>query len=208
MIVCLLSPLLYRLLKAKRPYILLLFTALYLIPWPNGWNLFFSRLPSALLFFSIGAYMGIHKQNMVEMSRRVPLWLCITVSTLLLAATTWEHMTFGRFVKLAENLFSIAAVIPTMLIASTLVEHYSLKPVKFITDSNFLLFVLHPLIILYLVSEPLLGQVTNTPLHFWAVYAAEIVVPALVCVVLYAILSRLLPRTTSLLTGGRRGKQG
>lgn len=208
MIVCLLSPLLYRLLKAKRPYILLLFTALYLIPWPNGWNLFFSRLPSALLFFSIGAYMGIHKQNMVEMSRRVPLWLCITVSTLLLAVTTWEHMTFGHFVKLAENLFSIAAVIPTMLIASTLVEHYSLKPVKFITDSNFLLFVLHPLIILYLVSEPLLGQVTNTPLHFWAVYAAEIVVPAVVCVVLYTILSHLLPRTTSLLMGGRSGKQG
>ena len=95
-----------------------------------------------------------------------------------------------------------------MQIASTLVERYRLKPVKFIADSNFLLFVLHPLIIIYLISEPLLGQVTNTPLHFWAIYAAEIVVPALVCVVLYAILSRLLPRTTSLLTGGRGGKQG
>ena len=206
MVLCLLAPLLHLLLKGKRPYILLLFAAFYLMPWPAGWPLFFKRFPSALLFFSIGSYMGIHKQNMVEMARRVPMWLSITISTLLMAYTVWECMTYGRFQTLAENMFSIAAVIPTIQIASTMVERFNLKPVRCIADSGFLLFVLHPLIIIHLISTPLCGHVTNTPLHFWAVYAAELIVPALFCIALYAIMSRLLPRTTSLLTGGRSGR--
>lgn len=206
MIVCLLSPLLHLLLKGKWPVILLLFAAFYLMPWPNGWPPFFKRFPSALLFFSIGAYMGIHKQNMVEMARRVPLWLSVSVSTLLVAGVVWQRVTYGHFQLLFENLFSIAAVVPTVQIASTLVERFNLRPIKFISDSNFLLFVLHPIIMIYLVSVPLYGHVTNTPWHFWAVYSAEVLVPALFCIALYAIMSRLLPRTTSLLTGGRSGR--
>ena len=200
MIVCLISPLLHLLLKGKRPYILLLFVAFYLMPWPGGWPPFFKRFPSALLFFSVGAYMGIHKQNMVAMARRVPLWLSITIPTLLIVL---RCMTHNNLQTIEENLFSIFAVIPTIQIASMMVEHYHLKPIKFIADSNFLLFALHPLIIIYLISNPLSGHVTNTILHFWLVFVAEIFVPAVLCVVLYAILSRLFPRTTSLLTGGR-----
>lgn len=207
MIVCLLSPALHWLLKGKWPFILLIFTAFYLMPWPEGWLPFFQRFPSALLFFSIGGYMGIHKRNMVSEARRVPLWLAITVTTLLLTFTVWEYISYGRFQTLMEKLFSIAAVVPTIQIASIMVERHNLRPVKCISDSNFLLFVLHPLIIIYLISNPLLGHVTNTPLHFWAVYAAELLVPAIFCIVLYAILSRLLPRITALLTGGRSGKK-
>lgn len=205
MMVCLLSPLLHLLLKSKRPYVLLLFAAFYLMPWPAGWHPFFERFPSALLFFSVGAYMGIHKQNMVAMARRVPLWLGIALPTLFVVL---RCMTHNNLQTLEENLFSIVAVVPTMQIASMMVERCSLKPVSFIADSNFLLFVLHPILIIYLISNPLLGHVSNTVLHFWAVFIAEILVSAVSCVVLYAILSRLLPRTTSLLTGGRSGRQG
>lgn len=202
MIVCLLSPILHWLLKGKWPYILLLFAAFYLMPWPEGWPSFFKRFPSALLFFSIGAYLGIHKLNMVSVVRHIPLWISITIPTLLLAINIWG----GQHQVLVDNLFSIVAVIPTKQIASIMVERHNVRPVKCISDSNFLLFVLHPLIIIYLVSNPLLGHVTNTPLHFWAVFAAELFVPALFCIVLYAIMSRLLPHTTALLTGGRSGR--
>lgn len=202
-VVCLFTPQLYYLLKGRRPWVLLLFAFLYLMPFPSGWNLIFLRFPSALLFFSIGAYMGIHKQNMVEMSRKIPIWLSVTITTLSLVFHVWQCMVHGQCIDIAKNLFSIVAVIPTIQIASLLVERRQLKPIAFVADSNFLLFALHPIIMSYLIVEPLLGKVSNTPIHFWLVYASELLIPAIVCIALYAIMHRFIPKTTSLLTGGR-----
>lgn len=203
LVVCLLAPQLYLLLKGRKPYILLIFAAIYLLPGVQSWHPIIKRFPSALLFFSIGAYMGIHKQNMVEMARRVPLWLSIIVTTLLLALSIWQCMTYGKYISLARNAFSIVSVIPTLQIASMMVERFSLKPTAFIADSNFFLFALHPLIMNYLLVEPLANHFTNTPFHFWLVYFMELIVPAIVCVILYAIMHRFMPKTTNLLTGGR-----
>ena len=189
--------------EGRKPYILLIFAAIYLLPGVQSWHPIIKRFPSALLFFSIGAYMGIHKQNMVEMARRVPLWLSIIVTTLLLAISIWQCMTYGKYISLARNAFSIVSVIPTLQIASMMVERFSLKPTAFIADSNFFLFALHPLIMNYLLVEPLANHFTNTPFHFWLVYFMELIVPAIVCVILYAIMHRFMPKTTNLLTGGR-----
>lgn len=203
MVVCLLAPQLFLLLKGRRPYVLLLFAFLYLMPFPEGLHPIFKRFPAALLFFSVGAYMGIHKQNMVEMARKVPMWLSVAVTTAALVVHVWQCMTYGRYTSLAENVFSIVSVIPTLQIASLLVERRQLKPRPFIADSNFLLFAIHPTIMYYLLVEPLSGKISNTPLHFWLVYAAELLVPVVVCIVLYALMHRIMPKTTSLLTGGR-----
>ena len=173
------------------------------MPFPHGLNLIFKRFPTALLFFSIGAYMGIHKQNMVEMARKVPMWLSFSIAAIIMAIYVWQCMINGQHATISKSLFRIAAIIPTIQIASILVEHRQLKPKAFITDSNFLLFVLHPTLINYLVVDPLPEKISNTPLHFWLVYAAELLVPVVVCIVLYAIMHKTMPKTTKLLTGGR-----
>ncbi len=206
MIVCLLSPLLHLLLKNRLRYVLLLFVVLYLMPWPDNWNLIFMRFPSALLFFSVGAYWGIHNKNIIAIVRTIPIWLSVGLSTLLLVVHVWQCMVGGSCIIFFEKLFSIVAVIPTWQIASKIVEHQRLKSVEWISNSNFLLFVLHPTITHYLLVYPLLGKVSNTLLHFWLVYAAELIIPAFVCVILYAIMTSIFPRTTALLTGGRNAK--
>ncbi len=207
MIVCLLSPLLHLLLKNRRSYVLLLlFTVFYLMPWPDNWHLIFMRFPSALLFFSVGAYWGIHNKNIINIVRKIPIWLSALLTILLLVVHVWQCMTGGHYIILFEKLFSIVAVVPTWQIASKIVERQRLKPVEWIANSNFLLFVLHPTIIYYLLVYPFGGNVSNTPLHFWIVYVAELIVPVFVCVILYAIMVRIFPRTTALLTGGRSGK--
>lgn len=158
MIVCLLAPQLYLLLKGRRPYILLLFAFLYLMPFPNELNPILKRFPAALLFFSLGAYMGIHKQNLVEMARKVPMWLSISLTMVCMVIHVWQCMIYGRHIILAENIYSIVAVIPTIQIAAMLVERRQLKPLAFVADSNFLLFALHPLIMNYLLVVPLSGK--------------------------------------------------
>lgn len=203
MIVCLLAPQLHLLLRGRRPWMLLLLVALYLIPYPDWWQPFFKRTPSALLFFSVGAYMGIHKMNIIETVRRIPLWLSLSVSTIIMAVHVWLLMHGSSAYIYAENLFSIVAVVPTLQVAALMVERRNVKPVGWLAGSAFLLFVTHPLIINYLLVEPIGTSLTPTQGHFWLVLAAEIVVPVAVCALLHAIFSRLMPRTTSLLTGGR-----
>lgn len=203
MIVCLLSPLLHMLLRGKRPWVLLVFAAIYLMPWPSGWHSILKRMPAALLFFGIGACMGIHKINMVEAVRRVPLWLSISVPTL---AMVWHVLLLlhgsPAFIY-AENIFSIVAVIPTMQVAAFLVERKNAKPIKWLSGSAFLLFVTHPLINHYLLVEPIGTSLAPTLPHFWLVLAAEVALPVAVCAITHIVMSHLLPRTYSLLIGGR-----
>ena len=203
-VVCLISPLLYHLLHSKRPWLLIILAALYILPYPEQWHPIFKHLPAALLFFSAGAYMGIHKMNIVETARRVPMWLSFTVPTLLIALHVWLHSTWNPSFIYIEHLFSIVAVVPTIQVAATLVERKDIKPIGWLAGSAFLLFAIHPLITEYLVVYPI-SKLLVHPDHgqFWLVLAAEIVVPVVVCALLHAIFSLLMPRTTSLLTGGR-----
>lgn len=203
-VVCLISLQLYHLLHSKRPWLLIILAALYILPYPEQWHPIFKHLPAALLFFSAGAYMGIHKMNIVETARRVPMWLSLTVPTLLIALHVWLHSTWNPSFIYIEHLFSIVAVVPTIQVAATLVERKDIKPIGWLAGSAFLLFAIHPLITEYLVVYPISKLLVHPDHgHFWLILAAEIVVPVVVCALLHAIFSRLMPRTTSLLTGGR-----
>ena len=203
MIIFLFTPQLYLLLKRRKPYVLLILVLLYLLPFPHGWNLVFSKFPTALLFFSIGAYMGIHKQNMVKIARNIPLWLSISITVIALVFHVWQCTIQGQHEFLAQKIYALVSVVPTIQLASLLVERRQLKPRAFIADSNFLLFMIHPPLMHYLVVETLTGKLSNTPFHFWLAYTTELLVPVVGCIILYAIMHRLIPKTTSFLTGGR-----
>ena len=206
MVVCLLAPQLYMLLKHRRTAIvtLLCFTALYLAAWNMGWHPILNRFPSALLFFSVGAYLGIHKENMVEAARKVPVWISVTVPTLLMCWNVWLLMHSNPAYLYAESLFSIAATVPTLQVAAWLVEKHGVKPVKWLSGSAFLLFAVHPLIIQNLVAEPLMGCLEPSRLHFWLVLTAEVAVPVVLCAILHRLAVRFMPHTASLFTGNRK----
>ena len=207
MVVCLLSPLLYLLLRGRRPWVLLLFAALYIMPWPAGWHPILMRSPSALLFFSIGAYLGIHKMNMVETVRRVPLWLSLSVPTLVMVCHVWLNMIHSPLYIYTEKLFRIVAVVPTLQVAAMLVERKNVQPIGWLSGSTFLLFATHPLVMNYLLVQPIGDSLAPTQCHFWLVLAAEVLLSIAVCALVHAICSRLLPRTAAFLTGGRAKRQ-
>jgi peptidoglycan/LPS O-acetylase OafA/YrhL len=203
MLMCLLSLPLYYLLRGRRPWILLLFALLYVYQWTYRVHPIIYRFPSALLFFSVGAYMGIHKMNIIETVRRVPLWASLTLTTLIMIAHIWLIMTGSLYYIYAEKLFAIVAVIPTVQVASLLVEHRDLEPIGWLAGSTFLLYAVHPLIINYLIVVPLEGRLPCTTFYFWIVLLAEVVTPMLLCAAIHAVATRLMPRTAALLTGGR-----
>ena len=203
MILCLLAPQLHLLLSSKRPFIFLIFATLYLMPWPANWHPILQRFPSALLFFCIGAYLAIHRADLVKTAQRIPRWAAISATLILMAVHIWQCAIQGRHISLAEKLFSIVAVIPTLQAAAYIVRRGKIRIPKFLSDSYFLLFVLHPTLIYYLLTDPLTGHLAPSTLHFWMLYSAELAVPVIGCAILHFILSRMAPRTTALLTGGR-----
>ena len=208
LVLCLLAPALYMLLRGRQAWVLMLFALLYLMPWPGDWPDIFKRFPSALLFFSIGAWYGIHKVNMIDAVRRIPLWIALLTPTLLMVWHVWLLLHNSPSTTIvAENLFSITATIPSLRIAAAMVEKYDLRSTPWIAGSGFLLFAIHPLLINYLIVEPLINRLTPTVAHFWLVLGAEVTLSVAVCVILHAAVSHLLPRTAALLTGGRSNQQ-
>lgn len=203
MVMCLLVPVLFFLLKGQRWWVLPVFAVLYVMPWNADWPLLLMRFPSALLFFSIGAWFGIRKLDMVEAVRRVPLWLCLLLPTMLMAWHVWLMMRGSSAIPVAEKLFSIVATVPTLRIASSLVERKNLRPTGWLAGSGFLLFAIHPLVMNYLLVEPLTGKLAPTVAHFWMVLGAEVVVPVVVCAIVHVAARKIMPRTAVRLTGGR-----
>lgn len=203
MVMCLLAPVLFFLLKGQCWWVLPVFAVLYVMPWNADWPLLLMRFPSALLFFSIGAWFGIRKLDMVEAVRRVPLWLCLLLPTMLMAWHVWLMMRGSSAIPVAEKLFSIVATVPTLRIASSLVERKNLRPTGWLAGSGFLLFAIHPLVMNYLLVEPLTGKLAPTVAHFWMVLGAEVVVPVVVCAIVHVAARKIMPRTAVRLTGGR-----
>ena len=203
MVMCLLSLPLYYLLREKRPWTLLLFAFMYVYLRTFKLPPVIDRFPSALLFFSVGAYMGIHKTNLIETVRKVPLWASMALSSLLLIADVWLFMRGNIIHVYTEKLFAIVTVIPTLHVASLLVERNNLRPVNWLAGSTFLLFVTHPLIINYFLVLPLGGKLPGTTLNFWLVLMAEMVTPITLCAAIHTAATHFIPRTAALLTGGR-----
>lgn len=106
-------------------------------------------------------------------------------------------------IPVAEKLFSIVATVPTLRIASSLVERKNLRPTGWLAGSGFLLFAIHPLVMNYLLVEPLTGKLAPTVAHFWMVLGAEVVVPVVVCAIVHVAARKIMPRTAVRLTGGR-----
>lgn len=203
-VLCLFSPALYLLLRGRHAWVLIIFAMLYLMPWPGDWPAVFMRFPSALLFFGIGAWFGLHKADMVDAARHVPLWLSLTVPSLLMAWHVWLTLHGSpTATSVAEKLFSIAATVPTLRCAAALVERRNLRPTRWLAGSAFLLFAIHPLIINYLLVEPLAGRLSPTVAHFWLVLCAEVALPMALCAAIHVVAIRFMPRTAALLTGGR-----
>jgi len=141
--------------------------------------------------------------NIIETVRRIPLWASLTLTSLIMIAHIWLIITGSPDYIYAEKLFAIVAVIPTLQVASLLVERRNLNPIAWLTGSTFLLYAVHPLIINYFIVVPFEGKLPCTTFYFWIVLFAEVVTPVLLCAAIHAAATHFMPRTAALLSGGR-----
>lgn len=202
MVLCVLSPLLYRCLSKKK-YILWLpcFLLLYLLPYPAHWPLIFSKFPLALFFFSVGACCSIQGTNMLSYTKRISVIPCVILVIVTLAAYSFCRMRYLLSEQQLIKYCPLLLILPIGKLCVWLVKNNRLQMPSFFFSSTFLLYATHPLIINYLLTQPLQGRLTASVLNFWLYYGAELAVPALVCAGFTLLGKRLFPRTLSVLTG-------
>lgn len=204
MVMVLLSPLLYWLIRKGKAWTLAVFGGLFLVG-------IFTTLPglstNALFFFSAGAYFSIHRIDFTAWTHRYGRPL-LTVALIALALATASD---GRgFAFHFQQLYFITGVGGLFYVVVRLVERNKLRPRPLLDKSSFFVYAVH---LVPFMQFSLLGIATNfcaevfnwqtTVLGASAYYLVSPLVAAALCIGLYVLLKKACPPVHRLLTGGR-----
>lgn len=165
-------------------------------------------VPEGLVFFIIGAYLQLSKKNIIQIVW--PHRWCLSIlSVLLLIATCALHGYsdyWGRFIKFFFITCGIASV---FCFASWDKDKIEVKPNQFLLLSSFFIFAAHDILILRKIARPLVALAIPAD-TVWGSIIALFVTPMLtiiICLGLFSLMQKFLPRTTGILTGNRSTKE-
>ena len=200
MVVMVLSPLLWCMLRYLRVWGLLLLLFCYVSAAP----LMLGLTSTSLFFFGAGAYMNMNQVNLPQLAWRYRylVWL---VAIVLWIATTLSvgYDAYGnpRF-SLISPFFVLACSMAMMALAAVAVKKGYHIP-ALLSNSTFFIFVAHALLleVSYNIFKFLLGN--GNVLMLILRYLLAAILPIVICVLLYWLLRKFAPRLCGFLTGQR-----
>lgn len=199
-VVVLITPILYWLIKHWRHYFIWILGFCYISGiWPNIPGL---RI-TAVFFFCIGAYFSISRKNLVEEFKRAKLSSYI-LGMLFMIATVWydgKSTTIGNFIY---PFWIITGVCIIFNLAVSFVKSGRLKVCFLLSKSSFFIFATHTILVLpfcTVVCTKVLSW--NNPLVLTIRY---FIVPFLavgICLLLFYLMEKYTPKLLGVLTGNR-----
>jgi surface polysaccharide O-acyltransferase-like enzyme len=194
----LLTPLVYQFVKWTRFYGIL---ALCLV------HLAVNRVvPEGFLFFATGACFRITGKNIVQtLWRRKGLLFALALLSLTGLVLVQWYADSAFWKKMIKFVFLVSGIAASFCGAASLLEKGRFRVVPFLAGSSFFIFAAHEVLLLQDVATPAVHYVLPEGM-FWECLAFFLV-PALtvgLCLGLLLVMQKLLPRTTSVLTGNRR----
>lgn len=208
-VMTLLSPLVYFMIKRGKQYAILFLGILYYtkigISIPGySTDLFLT----ACFFFSLGAYFSIHNQNMVDAFRkhkRIAFGIAIIM---LLLSTAFAGTEFSKFFL---PVYVIAGVVSVINIAADYIATRGIQVSNTLCDASFFIYATHPGWLLghsKLWVNNLFDTLASAD-HFFNMLLKYFTAP-LFCVsiimICYYLAQRFTPRLLSILTGSRQKK--
>jgi hypothetical protein len=201
MVCCVLSFVIYQWIKRTRGYGVILLGLCYVFDlWPDLYGLG----TCALFFFSVGAYFAINKKNMLETLRhgRKPVYIVFVV--LMLVSLKYALPVTGKYIMVyrAYVVFGVWAIFN---LAYSLYQKVRMRKHPLLIESVFFIFAAHT-IGLITVCNRLIAKVLVDDSPVFILCVRYLITPFLVvgvCLLLYALMKKLLPRFLSVITGGR-----
>ena len=199
-VVTVLTPLFYLLLKHTRHYGVLLLGLAYV---SGIWPVIPGLSITAVFFFGLGAYFSIQGKNVVTECRRVR-WFSYVLAVLLLLPTIWFDGTNTIVGQRLYPFYIIAGVCAAFNLAADLLERKRTRVVPLLSHSTFFIYAIHTLLVLrvsgFLLS-PLAG--VDHPIVQTVVYLLKPLLCVCLCIGIFLFLRRFFPRVLGVLTGNR-----
>ena len=160
----------------------------------------------AFFFFGLGAYFSIHGKNMVtELRKGTIIWLILAVMLMFLSMYYASNYNIHYSIL---RLFIITGVISTIIIASCIVKRIRTisdsKIISFLSKTSFFIFVTH-MVFLMNWSQQLANFIfkSNSALFLIVKYFTAPIICVCICVGLYYVASKTVPKILKILTGSR-----
>jgi len=195
LILSVLAPVIYYFFKYLKIWGLVLLTLVYLSPWnPN--------MPGmrAIFFFGLGAYLGIFKINMLEICRKVKVPALILCIVLVIIAT---FLNFSKWHELALRVFYPFGMITFMNICDGLIDNEARKN-RLIGLASYVFFIYaaHEVYILGWTKGLIIRLIGDSLLAQFIGYLIVPVIVLAVCMILYRILNKIMPKALAFISGG------
>lgn len=206
MIVCLISPLIYYLIKRLG----FLLPLLMLVLWLFRIEFLIRGDVEAVAFFTLGAILCIKDNDTIMICKKAfPVAIVLTVVfTVLEILTLNSVISFisddGITLKIMHSLNVLAIIMICFALTSYYLRSGHVKHIEILDRSCFFVYCYHALpIILFTILLSKLIAPTNE-LNAIAIYIISPVITLILGVVLYYVSNKLFPRFTSVITGGRQ----
>ena len=195
MIMCIISPIIYYIIKYGRELFLLIITIWWLYTFDNAF------IPQTILFFSIGAYFTVHNINPLKLATDNYI-VFISLFLIFAFADISSHIFYSSTHQLQLHRLSIIFNIPILFLIADKCERHGYSN-AFLSDSTFIVFCCHyPITIIlrkYITyNYSYLSDYTHILLYFICV-----IISILLSLTIYFVLNKYLPRTKILLSGNR-----
>ena len=195
MIIMLLSPIVYWLIKKLKFFVPMVFLALYIsgaVPTIGGLSI------AVCTFFSIGAYFGIYKIDFVKQTMKFVRYSSFLYVGLLLVIVSMMDMSLPSYIIMAEI---VIGVFTSIGVAGKMIQS-GCVPNKFLAGSTFFLFASHSEVLKIFVR--LCSQFGPSSEVFYCI--AYLICPLIACMLLllvYKTLNFFMPKVAAVLSGGR-----
>lgn len=199
-VMVILSPVIYFLIKKMRYYVLIILIVLYALDIKVSF--ISGSFNIAILFFSIGAYWGIMKQDFAY-----SLWKFRHVINPLAILFILSQIYFwgsndgiSKFIYPWMVIFESFFVI---ILTSSLCRNYRLFSFnKKLSCTSFFIYAFHPFLLIYIIK---IWQVINVDIFFMIIsYLCAPLTCVVVCVGCYWVLSKWMPNLLRILVGKRK----
>lgn len=197
-IMVVLSPVVWTLLKRSNSYCIVVLTLIYIVNPCIG-------IPhiSAICMFSLGAYFSINKKDLISEFRKIPVFIYMPLMiAMMIFQIIFKNLDFVQVLVI----FGLIAIFN---ITSLMVEREHIHPIRFLSVSSFFIYAMHDNIVVMLQS--LEKQGFQILVHYNALTQTLqcVLMPIFVTIILlvmYWLLYRYASPVLALLMGGRNMK--
>ena len=197
MVVMVLSPLVYWVVRSLRHYSVLVLGVLWLAGW---WFSVIGFSLDAFFFFSAGAYFGIFKKSFVDAVRGRAILLGIVYAVLAVAELCFREAEWIGYVHKLGILVGMAFAVA---LCAHFLAQGRWQASRFLSDGSFFVYAYHamPLAFVIKLCFKLIHPQTDGALLFLYLFCPAVII--LVGLGLYYGSKKYLPRFTAVITGGR-----